>query len=316
MQLDSLLDPNHNPGESLEPEDYQGMLKTSAWQRDSNRYNRLDGWGFLKPDSLFNMLSTGYRISHWSNTDNLSFGPWGDTLTIQLITNVREDDTLCLSSSYFAHRREVSSVIHLPSSFWLVDSLHNQLYVWGRSGQDPIKGGWSAANPNCEIPYTRVTSGTGGMFYHDSVETDTIDGIFHSHSLDVTAKTYQYQIYIDSSKTWIIRPTDDNLELFISVFGREKSYTDVVTINNQGNIYGEIYPNPTNNYLYVNFGNSNLINHEIAIFDIFGRLIIKKDYYSGMNDPKIDIGNLSSGCYYCRISSTEGSTVKSIQIIK
>lgn len=65
-----------------------------------------------------------------------------------------------------------------------------------------------------------------------------------------------------------------------------------------GNIV-KLYPNPTSNFLYVNYDG---ILTNIKVFDITGRLMLTSDY------KLIDVSNFSTGCYFL-IIETENSTI-------
>ncbi len=57
-----------------------------------------------------------------------------------------------------------------------------------------------------------------------------------------------------------------------------------------------IYPNPTNNSLYLNFNSSTSV--VISIFDITGRVVLSKNIYSG---DAINVGQLSRGVYVYKV---------------
>jgi len=59
----------------------------------------------------------------------------------------------------------------------------------------------------------------------------------------------------------------------------------------------EIFPNPVNNYLHINFKESNKVE-AIEIFDASGRLLQKYDIFIN----KIDVSNLTSGIYFVKLA--------------
>lgn len=75
-----------------------------------------------------------------------------------------------------------------------------------------------------------------------------------------------------------------------------------------------LFPNPSKDMLYIQVETSNIVsnNNIIEIKDITGRTLLKKEI-----DPNklnaIDLGNLSSGCYF--VSSTINNIVKSKKIL-
>lgn len=70
-----------------------------------------------------------------------------------------------------------------------------------------------------------------------------------------------------------------------------------------------IYPNPTNSLVFVDF--MNLTNVKIEILDLNGKILTSK---STSNSTNIDLSNLSSGSYLIKINSTEGT--KTMKILK
>ena len=71
-----------------------------------------------------------------------------------------------------------------------------------------------------------------------------------------------------------------------------------------------IYPNPTPDYLVINF-NSSLQQSTVQLFDLYGKLIRE---YKNISEEKLKIekGDLSSGTYFLRINNSENSVVAKI----
>ncbi|MCQ2284570.1 MAG: T9SS type A sorting domain-containing protein, partial [Bacteroidales bacterium] len=62
----------------------------------------------------------------------------------------------------------------------------------------------------------------------------------------------------------------------------------------------EIYPNPAENTLFINFDNNQYNVSNIQLFDINGRLISSEQVEANVNS--INVSNLTSGCYFIRLS--------------
>lgn len=71
-----------------------------------------------------------------------------------------------------------------------------------------------------------------------------------------------------------------------------------------------IYPNPTLDYLVINF-NSSLQQSIVQLFDLYGKLIHE---YKNISEEKLKIekGDLSSGTYFLRINNSENSVAAKI----
>ena len=73
-------------------------------------------------------------------------------------------------------------------------------------------------------------------------------------------------------------------------------------LKSTNNIFVRIYPNPSLNFINIEFENSNKeINIQVFIFDLFGRLINEIQTC----DERIQISNLNKGVYSLRIKSND-----------
>lgn len=75
----------------------------------------------------------------------------------------------------------------------------------------------------------------------------------------------------------------------------------------------EIYPNPTQDFVYIELDNSKLDNGRMLLYDINGRLI--KGNFITNKKSEINITELAAGNYYLEISSSD-LKICSYKIIK
>jgi len=75
--------------------------------------------------------------------------------------------------------------------------------------------------------------------------------------------------------------------------------TGIVTINDKA---VSVYPNPTNNILYV----SGMQNANIQIFDLSGKLLINQQNA----DNQINVSNLQNGIYSVKITNESGTVIR------
>jgi len=307
----------------LEPEDYEGMLKASAWDvydsEDEEHYpigyDIQSAWGHLQADNIFNMLNLDnnnrvYRISHFSSVQILDSTDWSGLINDFIFYKEGRPGKLLDSAVYKVKRRKRTGIISLPNDKWIADPI-NKLYVWGRSGQGII-GGYSGEKPNYQTRWTMVTSGTGG--------NGLVEGIIHNDSLNVAAYTFQYQVW-DSLNNYIgIFPPDDQIALNISVFGKEFIPVDVKEIKLSENPYNlYLSPNPANDELNVSFVLNNSSNIKIEIFDYIGQTVYKTcdlNFEYGMHSFKISLNNFNSGIYFCKAFINGTIISKSFVVIK
>ena len=310
---------------NYEPEDYEGMVKASALDIDTSfikylpprmipkdnyqpGYDIYSGWGHLQADKMYDMLDDDYRIYHDSTSNNLDSGAWSGlqyTYFFRLDTNKID---WVDSNLYMAKSRPITSHITLQSGKWLIDSTH-KLYVWGRSGRGS-KSGYSLSNVNYHTGYTRILSGSGG--------NATVDGIYHSDSLNVSVVTYQYDLW-DKTGTKHLGyvPPTDMLGFNITAFGCENVPTGVKSEEFAFDKYDVfIYPIPTKNQInfqiqlktptYLSFNLYDCLGNKIKEFDNSG-------YYSGVQTLIFDVKDISTGVYFLRMNSDNDS--KTFKII-
>lgn len=83
---------------------------------------------------------------------------------------------------------------------------------------------------------------------------------------------------------------------------------DQVTISAS---YG-IYPNPVRSVLNVTL--SDISNHEIKIFDAFGKMIVTQK--TAQRNTQIDVSKLAAGVYFIKISDAQGKQVYATRFLK
>lgn len=73
-----------------------------------------------------------------------------------------------------------------------------------------------------------------------------------------------------------------------------------------------VYPNPSQNSVSIDFGNNLLNNTKLELIDLLGKTLIYKTIYQSIE--KIDIKNINQGIYLLKLSNNKGSRV--IKLIK
>jgi hypothetical protein len=94
--------------------------------------------------------------------------------------------------------------------------------------------------------------------------------------------------------------------------------TSVVTKKVSDNTNFNIYPNPTRNYVYVNFKADNNDSYDIKIMDMSGKTIqtISKDFKVGTNVFKLDLQEFKEGIYLINLSNGSLSYTKRLAVNK
>jgi hypothetical protein len=139
--------------------------------------------------------------------------------------------------------------------------------------------------------------------------SDCTNDIFESY------KNLYYTFYLNNDTspfTYEVTEDEDNLSLIItSTNGDQAFYGDeLLSINNLNDSSFSIFPNPTQDLLNIDIGNSRNIIIEYRIVDISGQTL--KDFnFENLNNHKIDVSNLKSGTYFIILLDSKGNkTIK------
>jgi len=81
---------------------------------------------------------------------------------------------------------------------------------------------------------------------------------------------------------------------------------DLSTIN--------VYPNPANEFLFVDFGSLNVSGARVSIIDMVGSVVYDESHFN--NQSEIGLENLGKGMYLVNISIDGHNTVRKLNIIK
>ncbi len=331
--------------QKLEPEDYQGILKASAWREDSIRlansaylyaWQERSGWGHLDIGKAFQMLDSDrtqypwrdYRIYHYSTSDTTKFtyGAWSDS-AFDIAMGPSESPQMTQFPDTLAHidrrfqvgyldgkgtYRMVTTTVTLPDIWDRTDTV--PLFAWGRSGGPHAKSGWNLSTVfNFETGWTQVKNGTG--WDADSLN----EGIFHNGGTTFVLRTGQWRIEVNGSPDTnpIIVPPDSELGFNFSVFGRTSGPSGVssshpltlsdLTISTSGE-----------SNVRIEFVGERDESVQIEFFDVLGRQIGSYPYRSvaGWNRASYQLGHIASGTYVCRISGNRTAMSKSFTLVR
>ena len=76
-----------------------------------------------------------------------------------------------------------------------------------------------------------------------------------------------------------------------------------------------VYPNPTSKDLYIDFGDDNVKEINITIFNVLGKLVYLHEYFVE-NKLHINMSDLTSGIYFLNIQTDSGYTSRKIFVIR
>jgi len=141
-----------------------------------------------------------------------------------------------------------------------------------------IRVSWRA--PTDHIP-------SGYCIYKDGIMIERVPATQLIYTELIPVNDYDLHCYKVTADYWG-KESEFSNESCASIPNSIIEYTQKVTI----------YPNPANDKIYIK---SQLMNHNVEIFDINGKLMISKRVDS--NVATIDISNLTAGIYFIKISN-------------
>ncbi len=124
-------------------------------------------------------------------------------------------------------------------------------------------------------------------------------------TLDLAAINW-FRIY--DSKSGSITTRIDGIE----VYNADLSAVDNVKFNENEIM---VYPNPVRNMLNINFTNNNSSNINLTLFDVSGKMLIRKIMQPGYSSNcQLDVSQLHAGMYLLKITSDKQTITKKINI--
>jgi len=76
-----------------------------------------------------------------------------------------------------------------------------------------------------------------------------------------------------------------------------------------------VYPNPAKDIVSVDYAGSQLLNFQVDVYDITGRVVYSNSFES-QEALRVDMSNLSSGTYMFNILAIESGSIITKRIIK
>ncbi|MBK6985968.1 MAG: T9SS type A sorting domain-containing protein [Bacteroidetes bacterium] len=121
---------------------------------------------------------------------------------------------------------------------------------------------------------------------------------------------YAYVSSYDSITNNSLGKLDADVQILKSIYNSTLNQCSVTGIKKQAinNVF-TISPNPTNALLNINSGKAINGNVKIEVIDALGKTLISEDY-KDFNQSTINVGSLSSGIYFVKISSGDNAITK------
>ena len=304
-----------NTFKHITPEDYQGIIKASAWRLDAGRLSDStkrnswvdsSGWGHLDIGKAFEMLDpdllayphSGYTITHYSfdDTTSMTFGTWIelsplDTVhgAINTVTfgpsyspNLSSRDTI---ATYGSRLYQLHFMTDSHARYRTVDLTVTLPKLWEMSDSAPLFAWGRSGAPssktgwNLSHPYNYET-GWSQVQNGTGGDTNLInEGIFHNDSTTFVVRTGQWEITNDSTHLKQHVPPDSLLGVNFSVFGRQTSFAKVnESTSSPDGVPMTVAMVPSRGIVVANYYSaSEIVDARIDFFDVLGRLVGSRD---------------------------------------
>lgn len=158
--------------------------------------------------------------------------------------------------------------------------------------------------------YLHADGGTDENYFQAS--TNVNFGILEPHSFDLSEYVGQ-NVYIA-----FLHDSDDDESLQIDDILITKAAEPSSLVNIDENKFRmEVYPNPVDQFMFLNFQLEQRQNVSYSIFSTQGKLVYSSEmseYTSGLQSERLDLSNLSSGNYVVRLNV--GGITQSLGIVK
>ncbi|MBL8003476.1 MAG: S8 family serine peptidase [Candidatus Kapabacteria bacterium] len=290
------------PDIKMEPEDYQGLISSSAldinthW-RTNNYYDDFTGYGHIQLDNFYNMLSTRYTLEHIGDWDNFTFGPWSTQSKYTVLDDSPKTKPL-KAGDYIIQTRQINTSKVYNNPKWIVNS-SNPAYVWTRGGDhDFVKGKENTGfNGKYQINMSGIASGIGGDDFRTNMRVHFNETGF-TDRVKIQTVSFQYKFLsgpgIDPNNPILI-PETNNIRTAMSIFVRYKPENTSVVSNSLENNGFEVSQLLGGNTIKItSFDNSNLIK-EIIIYNLVGTNV--GTFQVNNNEYDLSIEHLVSGFY-------------------
>jgi hypothetical protein len=275
----------------------------SLWSRHFLSQDNLEVFDIIELSDS-NFVMTGKKWGADNNSNNtflVKFNNNGDTLWTNIL------DTLNDNEGYSLSETSDNGLIIAGKKYSNFDSGYGYLLKTDYYG-DTL---WTRKSPINDDYFNRIIVTHDNYYVVSTTELDLMK--FDSLGNFIWSESFNGTHFEGNS---LLETSDHGLVLVGSYFPGPFGITDYVIIkadsmgfvnsipdfwNYNNNV--DIYPNPTDNSIYISFANSNIFS-EIKIFDQYGQL--QMTTHIDENTKIISIDNLASGLYILLITDKDG----------
>jgi len=181
----------------------------------------------------------------------------------------------------------------------------------------------TAAAPKIKVVLDQVPADYDLALYNSSGTTLTSSALSGTSSETVTyntstaSATYYVQVYgyasaFNASLCYRLR-VNTSATNFRAADGSEENSGDVVSAEKVTGLEGlNLFPNPANNTLTINYFTPSMETTSIEIYDMMGQLVntINANANQGFNSRELDLTSMSNGVYFLKVTQNNNTLTK------
>lgn len=262
----------------LAPEDVQYLIKKSCTDVGTPGYDIGNGEGRINAGlTVQKIYYPKYQIKHPAITTNaVTVGP-----SNQQILLLHSYDNLA-AGSYFATRHQVT---------WAYSEVFPQtatvLDWWNRPSSEVGFNGANPVNPVTDVQYFPIVTGPN-IFIGNATA--------FCYNVTSNLAAQQFNVWIPAQPS--------QLRAAFSVYAYDAAAVGVKEEQNDEANFN-LYPNPTNDIITVNYGDNSQENLTLEVTDVLGNVIVKTPYKTmGADGITINLSHLKTGVYFCKVYSS------------
>lgn len=302
--VSALLYSQHHPSNNpqypnvLAPEDIEVMLQSFASDVNATGYDQFTGYGRVDAQESLNRVSLPYRVRHFQQSVSTASA------------------TLVATGVYVNNPYSVSPIpLNSGALLGFIADIYKITVTLPHNipTTETYLGGW-VRNSSCDL--YGYNSGGGNPIWAN-VTLDASD----QNSATLTGYIYRVQ----ELNIWL-QPVD-NIWLPVDLNSTVNFAYSIYTLDNDPNAGTDenelensfnLYPNPTNNQMTINYTvNTSDNNVSLKIFDVIGNIVYEQylgEKSTGKYNDVINVSNLSNGMYFCKLQV--GTDIITKQLIK
>ncbi|NOX86396.1 MAG: T9SS type A sorting domain-containing protein [Chlorobi bacterium] len=200
----------------------------------------------------------------------------------------------------------LETVYYWGNEQWINDDKYESTFEDNGNLATETYYAWSEASGTWEIQ-----NKTDYTYNNDYAFEDLVLPVVEADGDDPWWELYYNHMLLTEIYSYADKAGREWKEMYRSdLYYSEIDLTEIHEITNGGML---IYPNPANNEFGVRSPELKL-GATLEVYDINGRKLLEKHIPAGNERVKVNVSNLQSGMYFCRITTEEGIVTKKVMV--